>query len=227
MSSRTCPTLLERLRDAADPMAWSDFFQSYWPVVYAYARDRGCSQPTAEEIVQEVMLTVFEQRDLFRYDPARGRFRDWLYRVTRNQVAEHRRRPSQRVRACGGDSSSPAVEVESPEPAPDATWEKAFEQALLAALLDVVRRETNPEDFVAFELTVLQERPPAMAAQLTGMTRNMVYKARRKVLGRLRELAGDYANDGELCRQVREALAAMPAVAAQRSLTRQIEKTLR
>jgi RNA polymerase sigma-70 factor (ECF subfamily) len=227
MASRTCPTLLERLRDASDPVAWDDFFRSYWPVVYAYSRDRGCSEHTAEEIVQEVMLTVFAQRDVFHYDPSRGRFRDWLYRVTRNQVAQRRRRPSERVRAFGGEASESPLEVESPEETPDAVWEKAFEQALLAALLDTVRRETPPEEFMAFELTVLQEQSPAVAAQLTGITRNMVYKARRKVLARLRELAGDYASEGELCHQVRLAMAAHPAGSAERSLTRQIANSIR
>lgn len=227
MASRTCPTLLERLRDAADPVAWEDFFRCYWPVVYAYARERGGSEHTAEEIVQEVMLTVFAQRDVFHYDPSRGRFRDWLYRVTRNQVAQHRRRPSERVRACGGEAGPPLGEAESPEEPPDALWEKAFEQALLAALLDAVRREIPPQEFVAFELTVLQEQSPAMAAELTGMTRNMVYKARRKILARLRELAGDYASEGELCHQVRRAMAAHPAGSAERSLTRQIANSIR
>lgn len=227
MASRTCPTLLERLRDASDPVAWEDFFRCYWPVVYAYSRERGCSEHTAEEIVQEVMLTVFAERDVFHYDPSRGRFRDWLYRVTRNHVAQHRRRPSERVRACGGEAGPPLGEAESPEETPDALWEKAFEQALLAALLDAVRREMPPQEFVAFELTVLQEQSPAMAAELTGMTRNMVYKARRKILARLRELAGDYASEGELCHQVRLAMAAHPAGSAERSLTRQIANSIR
>jgi len=227
MSSRTCPTLLERLRDASDPVVWGDFFQRYWPVVYGYARRRGCSEHTAEEIVQEVMLVVFERRDAFRYDPARGRFRDWLHCVTFRCVAGRRRCRSERVRARGGDWSVPAIEAESDEPRPDAAWETAFEHALLTALVDVVRRESNPRDFVAFELTVLQERPPAEAARIAGMTRNLVYKARRKLLARLRELAGDYANDGRLCQQVRLALASLPEVSIQRSLTGRIDRTMR
>ena len=119
MSSRTCQTLLHRLRDAADPMAWDDFFARYWPLLYGYARRRGCSGHTAEEVVQEIMLEVFRHRDVFRYDPARGRFRDWLYRVVRNQVAERRRRPSERVRARGGDSGPDRIERAGDEPAPD------------------------------------------------------------------------------------------------------------
>ena len=226
MSSQTRPTLLHRLRDAADSMAWDEFFQRYWSLVYGFARHRGCSQHTAEEVVQEVMLKVFEQRDVFRYDPARGRFRDWLHRVVCNQVAEHRRRPSERVRARGGDPGLNSIEPEGDGAAPDAAWEAAFEQALLSALLDVVRRETNPREFVAFELTALGRQRPAEAARVTGMTRNMVYKARRKVLSRLKQLAGNYAAAGQLCRQVRQALESLPEAPIQRSLTRQVEKTM-
>lgn len=227
MSSRTCPTLLQRLRDSSDPATWDDFFQRYWPVVYGYSRRRGCSEHTAEEIVQEVMLTVFRQRDVFRYDPARGRFRDWLHRVTCAHIAERRRRPSERVRARGGEPAVSDVELAARQAAPDAEWEAAFEQALLAALLDAVRREMNPREYVAFELTALEERAPAQAARITGMTRNMVYKARRKVLRRLRELAGNYAGDGELCERARRALESLPDPPAQRSLTGRIERTLR
>lgn len=223
MSSRTCPTLLERLRDAADPVAWGDFFRRYWPVVHGYARARGCSEHTAEEIVQEVMLKVFEQREVFRYDPARGRFRDWLHRVARNCVAERRRRPSERARAAGGDSGAPPVEPQNGQAGAEASWDAAFEQTLLAALLDMVRRESNPRDFAAFELAVLHERSPAEVARVLGITRNMVYKARRALLGRLRELAGDYAHDGRLCRQLRAAMAAIASPAVERAVTRRID----
>ena len=105
MTTSTRATLLERLRDGADALAWDEFFARYWPTIYGFARHRGCSQHTAEEIVQDVMLKVFQQRDVYRYNPSRGRFRDWLHTVVRNQVAEHRRRPANRVRGVGGGAA--------------------------------------------------------------------------------------------------------------------------
>lgn len=226
MSQLTRPTLLNRLRDGADTMAWNDFFTSYWPVVFSYARHRGCSEHTAQEVVQDVMLTVFEKRDAFQYDPAKGRFRNWLHRVVNNRVAQRRRRPTEKVRARGGDTGDALEECADRNDTPDAVWDKSFDLAVLAAMVHVVRREMNPRDFVAFELAVLHDRAPGDVARLTGMSRNMVYKARRKVLARLRELAGDYDDEGHLCRLVREALKSLPDASVQRSLTAQVSKSM-
>lgn len=41
MSSQTQASLLERLRDAADPMAWDEFFARYWRLIHRFARLRG------------------------------------------------------------------------------------------------------------------------------------------------------------------------------------------
>lgn len=222
----TRATLLERLRDGDAVMAWEEFFQRYWRLIHAAARNRGCREHTAEEIVQEVMLTVFQRRDVFRYDPKRGRFRDWLRTVVRNAVAEHRRAPSQRVRARGGNA-----EDSFPEPAddgtPDAAWEAAFEDSMLAALLDVVRREVTPETFQAFELLALEELSGRQVARLTGLTRNAVYLARKRVLKRLQELGAGYREDGQLDRRVRQALRSLPGAAVERSLTNRVAKTMR
>jgi RNA polymerase sigma-70 factor (ECF subfamily) len=225
MTSATHPTLLDRLRDGEEPLAWGEFFRRYWPVIYGYARRRRCSEHTCEEIVQEVMLKVFQHRDVFRYDPQRGRFRDWLATIVRHQVAEYRRRPAQRVRGIGGDDPAPA-EPEADTPSPDDEWEAVYERGLLLVLLDLVRRETNPRDYLAFELTTLGELSPEAVAQITGFSRNSVYKARRKVLKRLCELAGPY-QEGRLHECIREALQSRPSAAIERTLTTQVEHTMR
>lgn len=227
MDGKTRPTLLERLRDAADPLAWDEFFGRYWPLVYAAARHRGCSDHTAEEIVQEVMLKVFRQRDIFRYDPERGRFRDWLRTLVRNQVAEYRRGPAQRVRGQGGGSDVAVLEPLGDETEPDTAWEAEFEQALLVVLLDVVRQEMSPRTYLAFELLTLHELPGAQVAATIGISRNAVYKARRRVLARLAELAGTYATDGRLHERIKKALKSRPPPAVERSLSDRIEKTMR
>ena len=222
----TQATLLERLRDGDAVMAWEEFFQRYWRLIFLAARERGCREHTAEEIVQEVMLSVFRQRDVFRYDPQRGRFRDWLRTVVRNTVAEHRRGPSQRVRAHGGDSQDQLPEPAGETP-PDAAWEAAFEEAMLAALLDCVRREVTPETYQAFELLALDELSGRQVARITGLTRNAVYLARKRVLKRLQELGASYREDGQLDRRVRRALRSLPDAAVERSLTNRVAKTMR
>ena len=144
MVTSTQATLLERIRDGADALAWDEFFAHYWPTIYGFARHRGCSEYTAEEIVQDVMLAVFQRRDVYRYDPARGRFRDWLGTVVRNKVAEYRRRRANRLRAAGGDADNCVLDQADDQQGPDAAWEAAFESSLLLALLDAVRRTTTP-----------------------------------------------------------------------------------
>ncbi len=227
MNGTTRATLLERLRDGTDQLSWEEFFHSYWPLVYAFAKRRGCSDHTAEEVVQDVMLKVFEQRDFYQYDPSRGRFRDWLAALVRNKVAEYRRRPSDRVRARGGDSQAEPVEPESQDVPPDAAWEAAFENALLIVLLDTVRREMNPRTFMAFELSALYELPGAQVARITGLTRNAVYKSRKRVFKRLEELGAPYRNDGQFHQRVRQAIDSRPGAVVERSLTTRIEESMR
>jgi RNA polymerase sigma factor (sigma-70 family) len=226
MASSTRATLLERLRDGADALAWDDFFARYWPTIYGFARHRGCSGHTAEEIVQDVMLKVFQQRDVYQYDPARGRFRDWLCAVVRNSIAEHHRRPANRVQGKGGDSNLPALEQADNGNAPDAAWETAFENNLLLAMLDAVRRETNARTYLAFELVTLEGVSGGEAARITGLTRNAVYKACKRVAERLSELGAPYGENGRLARQIKQALEQRPPPAVERSLTGRIQKTM-
>ena len=226
MSVNTRATLLERLRDGQDQLSWEEFFRSYWPAVYALARRRGCSDETAEEIVQDVMLKVFETRDVFQYDPARGRFRDWLATLVRNRVAERRRRAADRERARGG-SETDLPEPEAGEAPPDAECEAAFESALLTVLLDVVRREVDPRTYLAFELISFAELSGREVARITGLSRNAAYKARRRVLKRLEELGGGYRADGRLHQRLKQAADERASAAVERSVTGQIDRTVR
>lgn len=227
MVSNTRATLLERLRDGGNALAWDEFFAFYWPTIFGFARHRGCSEHTAEEVVQEVMLKIFQHRDVYQYDPALGRFRDWLGAVVRNNVAEHRRRPANRVQGMGGDSNFAPFDKADDRCDVIAAWDTAFENNLLVALLDTVRRETNPRTYLAFELVGLQGLSGSDAARMTGLSRNAVYKAHKRVLERLVELGAPYRQEGRLVRQIKEAIQQRASPAVQRSLTARIQKTMR
>jgi RNA polymerase sigma-70 factor (ECF subfamily) len=214
------------LREGADTLAWDEFFQRYWRLIFAGARRHGCSEDTAEEIVQEVMLGVFQRRDVYRYDPQRGRFRDWLGTLVRNKVADHRRRPSGRIRGRGGESHPGFNEPVSHDAAPDDAWESAFEETLLMVLLDMVQREMNPRTYQAFELFALHDLPAAKVAQTTGLTPNAVYQARKNVVKRLRQLGGSYRDEGQLDQRIKQALRSRPGAGVERSVTARIARTM-
>jgi RNA polymerase sigma factor (sigma-70 family) len=226
MVSSTRATLLERLRDGANVLAWDEFFGHYWPTIYGFARHRGCSENTAEEVVQDVMLAVFQHRDVYQYDPARGRFRDWLGTVVRNKVAEHRRRPANRLRAAGGDAERGVLDRPADQPGPDDAWEAAFERSLLLALLDVVRRESDARAYLAFELVTLEGLSGGETGRLTGLTRNAVYKANKRVLQRLTELGASYRDEGRLAERIKEALEQRPPAIVERSVTMRVQQTM-
>ena len=147
-------------------------------------------------------------------------------------MAEHRRRPAGRARPAGGQPSSGepsggVAEPEAPDPSPDDAWERAFESQLLLALLDVVRREVNPRDYLAFELLELRELSGSDAARITGTTRTAAFKARRRVFRKLKALAGTYEDDGRLRERVKEALRLRPAPSLERAMSTRMEKTFR
>src|SRR5438876_264845 len=57
---------------------------------------RTIDRAAAEEIVQDVFLTVWRKADTF--DPARGTFRAWVHRVTQLRVINELRQRSRRPR---------------------------------------------------------------------------------------------------------------------------------
>jgi len=226
MDVQTRATLLEALRNDSDALAWDEFFRLYWPLIYGFAKRRGCSDHTAEEIVQEVMLTVFQQRDRPAHDPERGHFRDWLGTLVRNKLTDRRRRASERTRAPGGDAAVGLAEAAADEVPPEDAWEKAFEEGLLMALLHVVRQEVHPRTYQAFELYVLNDLSGAEVARLTGLSRNAIYQARKTVLKRLAELGTPYRESGQLTRRIKEALESLPSGQVERSMTTHLERMI-
>ena len=85
-------TLLSRLRNLDDQESWRTFFDLYWRLLYNVARRSGLDDADAQEIVQDTVVAVARKMPGFRYDPARGTFRQWLLRITRRRIVDHLRR---------------------------------------------------------------------------------------------------------------------------------------
>lgn len=87
----TRQTLLEKIRDKHDEDSWEDFVYYYRQYIYVVVRSMNLHHHDAEEIVQLVLLKVWEKLPEFQYDREKGRFRGWLCRVTGNIVKNYLR----------------------------------------------------------------------------------------------------------------------------------------
>ena len=92
----TRPSLLVRIRDPRDGVAWGEFVDIYGPLVYDYGRRRGLQDADAADLTQDVLRAVAAAADRFAYDPARGAFRSWLFTVTRTKLLDSVRRAAAR-----------------------------------------------------------------------------------------------------------------------------------
>jgi RNA polymerase sigma-70 factor (ECF subfamily) len=78
---------------AGEPDAFGSVYQAYQHIVFRFGLAMTGSLETAEDIRQDVFVTLF--RNLERYDPARASFTTYLYGIVRNmsraQVRRERR----------------------------------------------------------------------------------------------------------------------------------------
>lgn len=80
MSYTTQPSMFELMRQG-DEITWERFYKSYRALVLLRGKDLGLSGTDLDELQSRVMLKFFEKRQTFRYDPSKGRFRDYFRMV--------------------------------------------------------------------------------------------------------------------------------------------------
>ena len=183
----TRASLLVRLRDPRDEAAWSQFVDLYAPVVYGYARKRGLQDADAADLSQEVLAAVAGAVGRLEYDPRRGTFRNWLFTIVRHRLSNWRR--AQRSKPA--DELDPVIHrlpADGPIPGDDAEWQAEWEWRLFAWACEQVRRDVTEPTWRAFWRTAIDDQPGKQAAAELGLTVAAVYRARSRVLARLREL---------------------------------------
>ena len=181
-------TLLSRLRNLDDQDSWRTFFNLYWRLLYNVARKSGLDDGGAQEIVQDTVIAVARKMPEFRYDPARGTFRQWLLRITRRRIIDHLRRvyrqpPKAAVapESLDEDEAHAAAIIDQSASAIDAAWKEEWEKSTFDAALARVRAEINPRHFQVFDYCVLKDWPASKVAATLGLNAAQVYLAKHRV----------------------------------------------
>ena len=174
----TPPSLLDRIRDHDDTNAWETFCDVYSPLLYDYCRKRGLQASDAADVVQEVLLRVAKGIMKFEYDPGRGRFRDWLYRIVYHEICRMAQRRKQTDVLIATEQEM-AGKV-------DHEWDEHFHNHILRTALERVKPRFEDSTWAAFTLVWLRNRSPNQVAKELDRPLDFVYLSKSRVLKRLR-----------------------------------------
>ncbi len=180
----TQPTLIAKLRDADDQVAWRRFDRLYGKLIVGYARRRGLSLADAEDVRQIVSLSLVRAMPSFELQPSRGKFRSYLGRVVGNAIERYRRRPHRRLEVLEEDE----VLARAPgtgDSGLDAAWQREWEDHHLRRALEAVEGELDGRSLAIFERLLAGARPATVAAEMQ-MSVQAVYKVKQRARDKLR-----------------------------------------
>lgn len=183
-------TLIGRLHDPDDSVAWNEFVALYGPMIINFCRKRGVAEHDIEDIAQEVLSALSQAIRDFEYDPQKGTFRSWMYRFVRNRLSRHWRW-QQRHPDRGSGRTTVQRMVENQESDDEITqeqeWESEYRRRMFAWAAERVREEVKPQTWQAFEQVAIQNLDVETVASNLSIKPGAVYVAKSRIIAKMKE----------------------------------------
>lgn len=161
------------VRDTRDRDAFGALFDHFAPRLKGFIMRTGSSAHNAEEIVQDVMLTVWRKAHMF--DPHRAQVSAWVYQIARNRQIDIARKYNRPI---------PDELAEDPGSEPDASQILAVEQE--TGKLKQALSTLKPEQREIIEKAYLGELTHQEISDQTGLPLGTIKSRIRLGLDRLR-----------------------------------------
>ena len=200
MAFTTRKSLLAKVR-SGDEVSWGEFYAAYKPLILLCGSDCGLNQDEKEELVQKVMCEIFckdivgkfdfdniPSDVVFKYDPAKGRFRHYLRKVIRYQAI---RIFKQRKNHESIDADNHALNSLPSNDEWNAVWDEEWYKHILNMAMTELRGRVQPETYVAFEMYAVQNRKVEDVANFLNLSVSSVYTAKSRCISTLREIIKD------------------------------------
>ena len=191
----TRESLLIRVRDPADQTAWHEFVEIYRPIILRLARQKGMQEADAEDIAQQVLVSVAKAVEQRRHDPKRAKFRTWLNRVAQNAILNTltRGKPD---RGSGDSALQAMLNQHQSHSGPDSDLLRLeHRREVFRWAARQVRQEFQQATWEAFWLTAVEGRSVEVVAEELAKNRGAIYAARSRVIRRIQEKVTEYEQE--------------------------------
>jgi len=183
----TRQSLLSRLKDWGDQDSWKTFFDTYWKLIYGMAFNAGLTDAEAQDVVQETIISVMKSMPRFGYDADKGSFKTWLLRLTSWRIMDQLRKRQRGIRvphAANRTSTRTATLDRVADPISlklEATWDQAWEENLMDAAIERVKKKVDSKQYQMFDLYVFKDWPVSKIARTLRVNPGKVYLAKHRI----------------------------------------------
>lgn len=172
--------LIEAIATDRDRSALAALFGHFGPRIKAYLMRRGCDAGEAEEVVQEVMVTLWRRAETF--DCRQANASTWVFTIARNKRIDMVRRERR-----------PEIDPDDPAlvPAENGSAERGVERAQEAARLRAAMASLPAEQRELLSLAFFEDKPHSTIAAESGLPLGTVKSRIRLAMVRLRKELGE------------------------------------
>jgi RNA polymerase sigma factor (sigma-70 family) len=167
--------LMKAVAEQRDRAAFRTIFAGYAPRLKAFLGRGGLDDATAEELVQEVMLTVWRRAQTF--DPGQGSFAAWLFTIARNRRIDYFRRAPKPL----GDEPDPMLLPEPQESAEGLVEASQNHRSVRAAM-----EELPPEQVQVLRMAFFEQKSHSEIAAEQGLPLGTVKSRIRLAMRQMR-----------------------------------------
>jgi RNA polymerase sigma-70 factor (ECF subfamily) len=177
--------LMRRLA-AGQEEALGPLHRRYGPLVFQMAA-QSLGQDAAEEVVQDVFLTIWRKADLF--DPGRGAFRPWALQIAHFRVINELRRRGRRPQLAADPDGALLDALRDDEPLPDEAAWRDYRRAVVRSALDALPPPQRQALSLAFFDDLTHEQVAAFLNLPLGTAKTRIRAGLRRLRAQLAPLA--------------------------------------
>jgi RNA polymerase sigma-70 factor (ECF subfamily) len=186
----TSLSLLDRLSGSSDSQSWQRLVDLYTPLLRAWLARWEVRGADADDLVQEVLLTVVRELPDFRHNRRQGAFRSWLRQILANRLQHHWRMRNNRPAATGGSSFAEQIDqLASGSSELSRAWDEEHDRHVIVRLLAQCQSRFEPATWQAFQRLMIDGADARSVAAELDISPNAVYIAKSRVLAVLRQEA--------------------------------------
>jgi RNA polymerase sigma-70 factor (ECF subfamily) len=164
-----------------DRAAFAELFSFFGPRVKSYVLRLGATDAQAEEIAQDVMVTVWRKANLF--DRRQASVSTWIFRIARNRRIDVYRRAATVAQI---DNEDPFLQPDAPQAADDALEASERETAVREALTVLPAEQSD-----LLRLAYYEGLSHSEIVEKTGLPLGTVKSRIRLAFEKLRKKLGD------------------------------------